>query len=122
MIVVAPALFFSSCRRPSAVSSDISIDVSIAPRPVHVGTEAITFRLANAARQPVTGARVQVEGDMNHPGMAPVFADAQENSPGSYRASLNLTMGGDWVLLFHITLIDGRRVELQTDVKGVESN
>jgi hypothetical protein len=31
-------------------------------------------------------------------------------------------MGGDWVVLFHITLSDGRKVERQMDVKGVESN
>ena len=59
---------------------------------------------------------------MAHPGMAPVFADAIETSPGSYRAPLNFTMGGDWVVLLHITLSDGRKVERQMDVKGVESN
>ena len=65
---------------------------------------------------------VQVEGDMNHPGMAPVFADALEIEPGEYRAQLNFSMGGDWVVLFHINLSDGRKVERQMDVRGVESN
>ena len=45
-----------------------------------------------------------------------------ETSPGSYRATLDFTMGGDWVVLFHITLSDGRKIERQMDVKGVASN
>ncbi len=59
---------------------------------------------------------------MTHPGMAPVFADAIEVSPGSYKATMNFTMGGDWVVLFHIMMSNGRRVEQQMDVKGVASN
>ena len=31
-------------------------------------------------------------------------------------------MGGDWVVLLHIRLADGRKIERQMDVKGVESN
>jgi YtkA-like len=110
------------CRRPASDEDGVSIETSIAPEPVRAGAETVSFRLTNASHQPVTGARVRVEGDMDHPGMAPIFSDAVEVSPGSYRAPLNLTMGGDWVVLFHITLSDGRKVERQMDVKGVESN
>ena len=92
------------------------------PQPARAGTETITFRLTDASHQPIAGARVQVEGDMNHPGMAPVFSDAVEVLPGSYKAALDLSMGGDWVVLFHITLSDGRKVERQMDIQGVESN
>ena len=58
---------------------------------------------------------------MTHPGMAPIFSDALETSPGTYKAPVNFTMGGDWVLLFHVTLADGSKLEKQADVKGVES-
>jgi hypothetical protein len=110
------------CRRPANNEYGISIIESIAPQPVRAGTETISFRLTDESHQPVTGAHVQVEGDMNHPGMAPAFAVAIETAPGDYRAKLDFTMGGDWVVLFHITLSDGRKVERQMDVKGVESN
>jgi hypothetical protein len=122
LLAAMPWVMAAGCRKPAGASGDILMDASIAPQPVRAGAETVAFRLTNAARQPVTGTRVQVEGDMDHPGMAPVFADAQEISPGSYRAQLNLTMGGDWVVLFHITLSDGRKIERQMDVKGVESN
>jgi hypothetical protein len=121
-IAVAILFMDDGCRKPAAPSGGISIEESITPQPVRTGTETISFLLRNAANSPVTGAHVQLEGDMTHPGMAPVFADAVEGAPGSYKAAINFTMGGDWVVLFHITLSDGRRIERQMDVKGVELN
>jgi hypothetical protein len=122
MLSATPGFVATGCRGPAHASSDILIDESIVPQPVRVGTATISLRLTDALHQPIAGAHVQVEGDMKHPGMAPVFADAVEVSPGSYKARLNFDMGGDWVVLFHITLSDGRKVERQMDVKGVESN
>jgi hypothetical protein len=122
ILAAAPLLFVIGCRKSANDQGGISIDASIAPQPVHAGSETVSFALTDASHQVVTGAHVQVEGDMSHPGMAPVFADASEVSPGRYNAPLNFTMGGDWVVLFHITLSDGRKVERQMDVKGVESN
>jgi len=122
MLAGVAMLVAIGCRRTAQDESGISIDASISPQPVRAGAEIVSFRLINASHQPVAGARVKLEGDMDHPGMAPVFSDAVEVSPGKYQAPLNFTMGGDWVVLFHITLSDGRRVERQIGVKGVESN
>jgi hypothetical protein len=121
--MAAAVLLFAvaGCRRP-ANEGGILVDASVAPLPVRAGIETISFRLTDASRQPVAGARVQVEGDMSHPGMAPVFSNAVEISPGAYTAPLHFTMGGDWVVLFHIALNDGRTAERQIEVKGVESN
>ena len=121
MLAAASQLALAGCRKAAELPQEISVEESIAPQPVHAGVETITIRLADASQQPVTHARVQVEGDMDHPGMAPVFSDAVETAPGSYRAPLTFTMGGDWVVLLHITLADGRKIERQWNVKGVES-
>lgn len=56
---------------------------------------------------------------MSHAGMAPVFADAVEFEPGLYRSKIELTMAGDWVILAHLTLPDGLKVERQFEIKGV---
>lgn len=58
---------------------------------------------------------------MSHPGMSPVFADAKETEPGKYQAQINFTMGGDWVVLLHIQLPDGGRVERQINVPNVQT-
>ena len=50
-----------------------------------------------------------------------MFAEAGESEPGRYESALEFTMGGDWVVLVRLTLPDGRKIERQFDVKGVQS-
>jgi len=54
--------------------------------------------------------------------MGPVFGTASETVPGSYRTQIDFNMGGDWIVLLHIKLADGRKIERQMDVRGVQSN
>ena len=64
----------------------------------------------------------QLEGDMSHPGMSPRFAEAKETDPGRYEARLEFPMAGDWVILLHVTLSDGKKLERQFDVRDVRPN
>jgi hypothetical protein len=59
---------------------------------------------------------------MSHPGMAPVFRNARENSPGQYAGSVEFAMAGDWVVMIHVTLPDGRTLEREVSVPGVTTN
>jgi len=111
----------AGCRARTATAHDISVHEEIAPTPVREGMATVTIHLANAQGEPVRSALINVEGDMAHPGMAPAFADAAESSPGTYQASIDFNMSGDWVVLLHIHLADGRRIERQFDVKGVRA-
>ena len=79
------------------------------------------LKLADSAGKPINGARINLEGNMSHPGMRPVFSEAREIESGRYEAPLEFTMRGDWFILFHITLPDGRKLQKQIDVKGVQS-
>ena len=47
------------------------------------------------------------------------IADAPESTPGTYVASFNFSMPGDWVLLVSAALPDGERVEERIDVARV---
>jgi len=70
----------------------------------------------------LTGARIAIEAEMSHPGMAPVFGEAREIEPGRYQAHLTFAMAGDWVILLHATLPGGQKLERQIDVRGVQPN
>ena len=59
---------------------------------------------------------------MSHAGMSPVFADAKEVDAGRYQAHLEFAMAGDWVILLHVTLPGGKKLERQIDVRGVRPN
>ena len=52
--------------------------------------------------------------------MVPVFADVWETAPGRYAATLNFTMAGDWFVLVHARVPDGRAVEQTIDLPGVQ--
>ncbi len=112
----------SGCRpRLEKPPPDLKIESEISPQPVQTGLSAVGLTIHDASGASVTGARVQLEGNMSHPGMAPVFGDTKEVSAGRYAGSLDLNMQGDWVILVHAVLSDGQKVERQIDVKGVRA-
>ena len=67
----------------------------------------------------MTGARIKLEGNMSHAGMAPVFADAKETETGRYQSSMDLSMAGDWYVSARVTLADGRQFDREIELKGV---
>ena len=124
MFVFASSMTLASvaCRR-SAVSADaFSIHEAITPQPVRIGEATVKVQLADNAAQPITNATMMVEADMTHPGMNPVFMAATETAPGNYESKINFTMGGDWVVLLHIRLGNGVKIERQMDVRDVRPN
>ena len=109
--------FVAGCRiQPS---SDVRITPEVQPQPARVGQATITLRVTNSSGVPINRARIKLEGNMSHSGMAPVFADAAEFEPGHYRANIELNMAGDWIVLVHLSLADGTTVDRQFEIKGV---
>jgi YtkA-like len=108
---------FLSCRNQS--SAEVFVAHEVLPQPPRVGHVVIVLRVTSASRKPVLGAHIRLEGNMSHAGMSPVFADTLEVAPGDYRANMELAMAGDWVILVHLGLPDGAKVERQFEIKGV---
>jgi hypothetical protein len=79
----------------------------------------IRLRVTDASRKLLTGAEIKLEGNMSHAGMSPIFANTQDVAPGEYRASLELSMAGDWIILVHLSMPDGSKLERQFEIKGV---
>jgi hypothetical protein len=118
----AAILFASGCRKPIEPQSDVSIEYGISPQPVRVGPAVITVKLRDAAGRPVAGAVVSFEANMSHPGMAPAFGEAKEGEIGQYQGSVEFAMAGEWVILIHVTLRDGRKLDRQVNVASVIAN
>jgi hypothetical protein len=119
IVLSACLLFAQACRHKSASVAEFNFEHEISPQPARVGPVTITLRIADASGKPVTGARIAIEGNMSHAGMTPVFAEATETGDGRYRASLELSMAGDWIVLVHATIPDGRKLEHQFEIDGV---
>ena len=119
-IIFAGMMFAVVCSKSTSQRSITVSDAQITPQPPQAGLITVNFKLADETK-PLAGAHISLEGDMTHAGMAPVFGDAKEVSPGQYQGQLTLSMGGDWVVLLHITTPDGKSVEKQIAVNGVQS-
>jgi len=114
-------LFLLGCHKPPS-SAPVVINSEVSPQPVHVGPVTITLKISDFSSKPVSGAHVQLEGDMSHAGMAPVMAETKEIEAGRYQGFLQLNMAGDWVVLAHVILADGRKLEPQINLSGVQAN
>jgi YtkA-like len=109
------------CMQRNEPSSNLTLAYEVSPLPARVGPTTITLKLTDASGNAVTGARITLEGNMSHPGMPPVFADAREIEPGRYESEIDLSMAGDWYVLAHVSLPDGRKLDQQFEIKGVKA-
>jgi hypothetical protein len=119
-VAACALLYLPGCRKSQELAPELVIEHEIAPQPPRVGPTTITLRVADASGRPQDMTQVSLEGNMTHAGMRPIFSEATEVEPGRYQAPLEFTMGGDWVILINLTLPDGRRVQRQVEVKGVQ--
>jgi hypothetical protein len=120
-ITCAATLLIAGCSK-SVEPPFVAIEQDVSPTPAQVGPATVTLKLADAAAQPITGARIAVEGEMSHAGMSPRFAEAKELGQGRYQAQIRFEMAGDWIILLHVTLPGGKKLERQIDVRGVRPN
>jgi hypothetical protein len=120
VLALCAGLFLAGCERRQEPHANVRVEQELTPRPPRVGPSKITLRVADASGRPLSGARVSLEANMSHAGMRPVLGEAVESEPGRYETAIEFTMGGDWVVLVRLTLPDGRKLERQFDVKGVQ--
>lgn len=98
----------------SAAASGLT--VSVAADGAAVGPAVVRVE-ARDGGAPLTGAEVEVRGDMTHAGMAPVLVTAGEAEPGVYvAAGFTFTMAGDWIVSATVTAADGREATAETFV------
>jgi hypothetical protein len=72
--------------------------------------------LAGENGQSLSGAVIQFEGHMDHPGMAPVVVQARDMNDGHYSGTMRLTMAGNWTLIATGQLPGGTRFHKQLGV------
>lgn len=115
-------LTLAGCRRPAEPAApEVTLKLAVTPDPPLVGPATVVVTVTDPGGRPVTGAAVDLEGNMSHPGMSPVAGRATETGPGRYEAPLEFTMAGDWVVTVGVTLADGRTLQKQLDVRGVRT-
>jgi len=122
LLLVAVGIAMAGCR-PQARDAAATINIALAfdPSPPSTGECGLSLALTDAAGRPLHVTHLAVEGDMNHAGMRPAFAQLTETAPGRYRGKIEFTMGGDWFLLVSGELPGGGRFEKRLDIPGVKT-
>lgn len=118
-LVLVFSIALAGCGRtdPGEV---IRVTWTLDPSPPLVSTPLVVrLTLRDAAHQPVSGARLRLEGVMSHPGMAPVTSAVTDRGNGEYEAPLQFTMAGDWILLVTGELPNGVPFKQQIEINGV---
>jgi len=114
-------LALSGCRGDATADlKGFRVDVAMAPTPPVMGPNRVVLTLSDPGGAPVLDASVTLEGTMAHAGMVPVIREAEPDGAGRYRSDdFEFTMGGDWILLVHVILPDGRKGTLRRDTRVV---
>ncbi len=121
LVLLGAVLALAACK-PSgdgAASNAITVTARLADE-ARAGLVPVVIEVSEGGA-PVLGAKVEVEGDMTHAGMAPATATATEVGGGTYRVDdLVLGMAGDWILSVKVTTTSGQRAagELLTTVRA----
>ncbi len=108
----------AGCRQqpattPTPENAAVTIAVTVEPDPPVIGAAALSVTLTDPQGAPVAGAKVSARGDMAHPGMAPVLAEADCDDAGRCDIAFEWTMAGDWVVDITVTLPDGATAQQQ---------
>ncbi len=121
LLLLLGGVWILGCR-PGTNGTDVDAQVAIEfdPRPPAVGTTGLKIILTDPESRPVRLEQLEVEGNMNHAGMRPVFTRLEETEPGHYVGTIEFTMGGDWFLLLSGQLSGGGRFHKKVDVPGVK--
>lgn len=91
---------------------NMSENVKVMIEPSGYPGESLSVMLMDMDGNPVTDARVGLEGNMNHAGMVPVISDPVADDmdgaeDGTYQVPFAFTMGGDWIVTVAVEMADG---------------
>lgn len=117
------SLALSGCGKKEEAAPELEAKVAVQfnPNPPVIGENELEITVTNAAGAPVELGMIKVEGNMNHAGMKPVFAELMENEPGKYAGTIEFTMGGDWFLLVTSDPSPEGHLNKKVDVPGVKA-
>ena len=113
ILILAACQSAASPTAPASQAAEIA--VTVAPQPPKIGTGTLTVVVTHAG-QPISGAQVDVRGNMNMAGMAPILGSGKSDAQGEISLPFKWSMGGDWTVTVMATLADKSQVSQDFNV------
>lgn len=100
-LVMLAAILVACGQQTTPTATPIPVEISLRAEPeaLAVGSTTLVVRLTDVSGTPIDGAALQVHGDMDHEGMAPVDREVSESVSGEYRVPFEWSMGGGWIVI-----------------------
>ena len=108
LIILVPAC--GRIQTGQGQDSEVSIELTVEPAQPAVGPAQLIITITDQNGQPIDNATLEIEGNMTHAGMVPVFAQTTGGENGRYTVPFEWTMGGDWSVTVEVSLEDGRTI------------
>lgn len=130
-ILLAGSLLLATSACGSNNSSDgetTDLQIMVMAPAEGLDAESLVVAVLDQAGEPVSDAKVGIEGNMNHAGMVPVMAapvsdDADGAADGHYQLPFSFSMLGDWILTITVEQADGstitKNIELTVGEEGI---
>ena len=93
-----------------AGTDGFTVVMTTEPATAAVGQSVVVVTLRDPAGAPVESARLNIEANMSHAGMAPAMGRVDGGPGGIYRVPMTWTMAGDWTLDITFSLADGQTI------------
>lgn len=88
--------------------SSADVQLALSASDALVGETTLRVSVKDLAGKPITEpGLLSIRGDMNHAGMVPVFAQAEESEDGVFSLPFEWTMAGDWTVEASLRLPSG---------------
>jgi hypothetical protein len=109
LLTLLALVLLVGCRQQAQPTAEASlqIDLRTEPEALAVGESTLIVTVRDASGQPISDANVNVRGDMNHAGMAPVIETAKGGTDGEYHLPFEWDMAGDWIVEVTVELASG---------------
>lgn len=123
VLLITGLMLLGGCGRSQSAApqtqDDYQVIFATEPAQPLIGDGTVIVTVKDKVGQPVDGARLAIEANMNHAGMVPVNAEAAGGQAGVYRVPLKWTMGGAWYVDVKITTAGGQTIQRRfpVDVK-----
>lgn len=105
-ILIILVMFTAACRQQTIAPADIQFELTTTNTLVGETTLLVAVKDQDGKAIADPGA-LRVRGDMSHPGMVPVFAEADQSTDGVFSLPFNWTMAGGWIVEASLTLPNG---------------
>lgn len=116
LLALTTILVLAACGGRAQATNGADLQISLVAPSEGANAQYLIVQVADKAGKPITNAMVNVEGNMQHAGMAPVMGkaasdEADGKADGRYQIPFAFDMLGDWIITVSVKNADNTTVQ-----------